>query len=168
MQDDIFIGDYLISSHEGQQNADVTSNTVNDRIKDIVLQDTESGGRHFLDGKHSLFGYNGVVVTGGKIVSLISVDKDEDLPPISLDGEVIIKGDSHGYVSSGHKEGDRVRVIGLIEPFFSVAEGVQSSDKIIQVDGAGVIGWIKPSEINREQLKQSREEMFQRLFKKQS
>ena len=95
-----------------------------------------AGGRHFLEGRHNLFGYDGVVVSGGEIVSLVNLGGDEDVPTISLDAEVAILGDSRGYVSSGHKPGDQVKVI----------------------------GWIKPSEIDKEVLKEQREKVIRKLF----
>lgn len=61
-----------VSPNPGQQNMDKTSNTLNERVRESmgVLKDTEPGGRHFLEGRHNLFGYDGVVVSGGEIVSL--------------------------------------------------------------------------------------------------
>lgn len=160
------INELPISPNEGQQNMDKLSNTINERVRESmgVLEDTEPSGRHFLDNKHTLFGYNGVVVSGGKIVSLVSLERDKDIPSISLGTEIVIEGDSRGYVSSGHKTGDRVKVIGLIEPFFSAGEGVQSSDKIIKVEGNGVIGWIKPSEIDKRAVIEQNEKVTKKLF----
>lgn len=155
-----------IGPNPGQQNMDRASNTINEDVKESmgVLQDTGPEGRSFLDGEHNLFGYNGVVVREGKIVSLVNLDPEQDIPPINLDSEVVIEGNSVGYVSSGHKPGDKVRVISLIEPFYKSKNDLISSDKIIQVDGAGVIGWIKPSEINRQLLSEEREKKMKELF----
>jgi hypothetical protein len=160
------IDDLPVSPNEGQKNMDQISNSINDLVGDRMgkLQDSEPGGRHFLNGEHSLFGYNGVVVTGGKITSLVDLDGSEYIPPVSLGTEVTIVGDSHDYVSSGHKPGDRVTVIRLIEPFYMAAPGLQSSDKIIKVEGEGVIGWIKPSELNKTQLREDLEKEVQKLF----
>jgi len=166
------LDDLPVSSNPGQQNMDRVGATINDRVKQAmgVLPDTEPTGRHFLDNEHNLFGYNGVVVRDGRIVTLLSLAGDEDTPPINLDTEITIQGDSHGYVSSGHKPGDKVRVLGFIEPFFKAGKGIQSSDKIIQVqggmgeDGAEVIGWIKPSEFDKQLLKRQREEEMKKLF----
>jgi len=160
------INELPISPNPGQQNMDKISNMLNERVGESmgVLEDTGPAGRHFLEGEHSLFGYDGVVVTGGKIVSLVNLDGDEDVPTVSLGAEVTIEGNSRGYVSSGHKPGDQVKVIGFIEPFFSAGEGQMSSDKIIKVEGNGTIGWIKPSEIDKQLLKKQKDEEMQKLF----
>ncbi len=160
------IKDLPIGPNPGQQNMDKVVASINDmvRTKMGALPDTGPAGRHFLDGEHSFFGYNGVVVREGKIVSLVNLNGDEDIPPINLDTEITIEGDSRGYVSSGHKPGDRVKVIGFIEPNFKAAEGIRSSDKIIQVEGAGTVGWIKPSEFDKQLLKKQQEEEIGKLF----
>jgi hypothetical protein len=155
-----------ISPNFGQKNMDNLSNTLSEQvlINMGVLNDTGPEGRNFLDNDHNLFGYDGVVVNEGKIISLINLDKDESIPSIHLNGEVPIKGDSDGYISSGHKPGDRVKVIGFIEPFFESETGRRSSDKIIKVEGNGAIGWIKPSEIDKQLLLKQRETETQQLF----
>jgi len=161
-----------VSPNPDQKNMDQLSATINDRVKKAMgaLEDTGPEGRNFLDNKHSLFGYDGVVVSGGEIVSLVNLDKDENVPTISLNTEVAIEGDSRDYVSSGHKPGDRVKVIGFIEPFFKAGKGIQSSDRIIQVEGSGIIGWIKPSEFDKVALidenKASVVEVSEKLFRK--
>lgn len=62
------IGELPVSPNDGQQNFDKLSNTFLDRVGDSmgVLQDTEPGGRPFLNNNHNLFGYDGVVVREGK------------------------------------------------------------------------------------------------------
>ncbi len=141
---------------------------INDMVKDAMgtLPDTGPEGRQFLKSAgSSIFGYDGVVVSGGKIVSLVNLDSDGDIPPVSLGTELTIEGDSRGYVPSGHKLGDKVKVIGFIEPFFPAKKpGIQSSDRIIQVEGEGTIGWIKPSNFDKQLLKEQREEEVKKLF----
>jgi len=114
-----------ISPNPGQENMDKLSNTINDRVKTSMgrLQDTGPEGRTFLDGEHSLFGYNGVVVRDGDIVSLVNTKQDSDIPPINLGDEIIIEGNSMGYVTSGHNPGDKVKVVGFIEPFYETLNG---------------------------------------------
>jgi hypothetical protein len=157
-----------ISPNPGQQNMDKVSNTLNERVRANmgVLPDTDPSGRPFLRGEDSLFGYNGVVVRNGEIVSLINLGGNEEVPNINLDTEICIIGDKRGYVSSGHKPGDKVKVIRFIEPFFEDGGGSKSSDKIIQVEGGGVIGWIKPSEVDKNALKEQREQELRKLFEK--
>jgi hypothetical protein len=161
------IEDALIGPNEGQKNADKTLNTTNEIIREQMgrFKDTGPEGRLFAEGCN-IFGYNGCIVTDGKISALINTE-DDDIPRINLNGELSIKGGSHGYVSSGHRDGARVRVIDFIEPFYSAgSEQPRSSDKIIQVEGEGVTGWIKPSEINKEALMQEMNESLSGLFKK--
>lgn len=154
-----------ISSNPGQQNADKIGSTINEDVKRSMgkLQDTGPEGRLFLKNTN-LFGYDGVIVNGGKIVSLINVDRDEDVATINLGAEVTIEGDSRGYVSSGHKPGDKVKVIAFIEPFYQSKSGLMSSDKIIEVEGEGVTGWIKPLEMDRQKLKEEHEKEIKKLF----
>ncbi len=140
---------------------------INDMVREAmgVLPDTGSEGREFLKSPgSSIFGYDGVVVRDGKIVSLVSLKADESVPSVSLGTELIIEGDSRGYVPSGHKSGDNVKVIGFIEPFFQARPGIQSSDRIIQVEGSGIVGWIKPSNFDKQTLKKQRDEEVQKLF----
>ena len=159
--------DLPIASNVGQQNMDRVGANINDMVKTAMgtLPDTGPEGRQFLKAKgSSIFGYDGVVVSGGKIVSLVNLKGDEDIPPVTLDTELTIEGDSRGYVPSGHKPGDRVKVIGFIEPFFQAKPGIQSSDRVIQVEGNGVVGWIKPSNFDKQLLKREKDEEVKKLF----
>jgi len=157
-----------ISPNDGQKNMDMLSNTFLDRVGDSMgtLQDSGPEGRSFLDNNHNLFGYDGVVVRDGKIVSLINLDGDENVPNVSVGSEIVITGDSRGYVSSGHEPGNRVKVIRIIEPFYDAGNEIRSSDKILKVEGHGVIGWIKPSELDKAILKEDIEKEVQKLFRR--
>jgi len=162
------LDEFPIAPNPDQQNADKLLGNINDGVKQNmgVLTDTGPEGRPFLDGEHNLFGYDGVVVTEGRISSLVNLGGDENVPTVSLGTEVVIEGNSSGYVSSGHKPGDRVKVINFIEPFHSDGGSLTSSDKIIQVEGAGVVGWIKPSEFSKSALKEERDKELKKLFDK--
>lgn len=104
-------------------------------------KDSSLEGRPFLDGNHSLFGYDRVVVQGGVIVALKS--SEEGLKPdLCIGFKVSLSGDSRGYIPSGHAVGDEVEITGFAEPF---QNGV--SDRIICVEGEGQSGWIKPSNV---------------------
>jgi len=156
-----------VSPSDGQENFDKLSNTFLDIVAEKMgyLQDSEPTGRPFLD-ECSLFGYDGVVTRDGKIVSLTNLGDREDVPSIGLDTEITIEGNSHGYVSSGHNPGDRVKVIKFIEPFYDAGNGIKSSDKIIKVEGNGVIGWIKPSEFDKRRLLEDTEKEIKKLFER--
>ena len=92
----------------------------------------------------NLFGYDSFrVLQSGERIGLR--DSTGITPELIRGARVVIEGDSKGYVPSGHRPGDSVRITGFAEPF----EGNRSDD-IIQVDGGGISGWIKPSNIKRE------------------
>lgn len=163
------ITEFPISPNPGQQNMDKVGANINDMVKDAmgVLPDTGPEGRRFLKGGKVVGGYDGVVVSGGKIVTLVNLKGDEDVPAVRIGTELTIEGDSHGYVPSGHKPGDKVKVVGFIEPFFHAKEpSIQSSDRIIQVEGLGIVGWIKPSNFDTQLLKKQGNEEVQKLFSK--
>lgn len=90
------------------------------------------------------------------------------MPSVSVGSELVIVGDSRGYVSSGHDQGSRVKVLRIIEPFYDAGNEIRSSDKIIKVEGHGVIGWIKPSELDKVILKEETEKEMKKLFERSS
>jgi hypothetical protein len=131
----------------GPQNADQVMTLARKRKKllggNSTLKETTAEGRPFLDGEHSLFGYDRVVVKNGEITILKSSKKEK--PDLTLNQEVTLKGDSEGYVPSGHEDGDRAKIIEFAEPFRDGA-----SDRIIYVTGGALSGWVKPSNIEAE------------------
>ncbi len=133
-------GGGMINKDDGTQNADSVMNLVRGLAKEEKFEDTGPEGRPFLDGSHYLFGYDRVVVEGGKITKLISSKGDE--PELTLGMEVVLSGDSRGYVPSGHKSGEIVNIVAIAEPFRN-----NSSDRIIKVYGNQQDGWVKPSNI---------------------
>ena len=126
MQDNIT--ELPIAPNPRQKNADQALGHINHQVEiamerdGVLSKDSDPRGRHFVDSGSSLFGYDGVVVHNKKIVSLVNLGENESVPPVRLGTEVTIVGDSRGYVSSGHKPGERVKVIGFVEPFYRAGE----------------------------------------------
>lgn len=160
--------DFPVASNDGQKNLFAFDNMTLARVAEKmgVLQDTEPGQpRGFLDRDGlMLSGYDGVVVQDGKVVSLVNRDGWEGIPVLSVGSELVVEGDSRGHVSSGHKPGNRVKVLQIIEPFYEADPVNKSTDKIVQVEGHGLIGWIKPSEFDKNILLEEIEKETQRLF----
>ena len=119
-------------------------------MRSRVFSDTGPEGRSFYGSSiSSIDGYNGFIVKEGKLVALINME-DQNVPQICLGQELIIKGNSQGYVSySQVKPGDRVTVVGFRDPAFDInGDPLAPTDEIIQVQpiGSDESGWIKPSE----------------------
>lgn len=93
--------------------------------------------RPFKDGV-SLFGYDRILQsTDGEIVGITGEERT-----LLKDMDVELVGDSKGYISSGHKSGDRVKIVGFSEPF----KGGET-DHIVIISGDGKTGAVKPSNI---------------------
>jgi hypothetical protein len=137
-----------VGMETGPQNGDIVANIFRVKARlakkfglaSEVLEDTSSDGRPFLDGEHNIQGYDRVVVNGGEIIILKSSKGER--PQLSIGMMVELKGDSRGYIPSGHSEGDQVEIIEFTEPF---RDG--GSDRIIMVKGNGHMGLVKPSNI---------------------
>jgi hypothetical protein len=156
-----------IGPNPGQQNFDNLQNEINNQATEgVAMPDSSIEGRPFLTGEHNLFGYNGVVIADGKVVSLVNLDEASEIPRISIGDEVLLKGDTKGYVPSGHQSGQRVEVVALTEPFLRGPKGTgtDTSDRIIQVSGEGLIGWVKPSNIDKVDLANQKEQKLKQLF----
>jgi KAP-like P-loop domain-containing protein len=87
---------------------------------------------------HSIFGYDQLIKEGTDIVGLAG----ERVPELRKGMKVIMKGDSQGYVPSGHKEGVEATIVEFTEPF---KDG--ETDHIIKVSSRTVEGWVKPINI---------------------
>ncbi len=129
----------------GPKNADKVMNWVriarDKRQGKESFPDTSPEGRPFLDAAElDIFGYDRVVVREGRIVELQSSKREK--PTLSLGMEVTLKGDSEGYIPSGHRDGDNVLIKDFAEPFRN-----NSSDRIVKVSGNALEGWVKPSNI---------------------
>ena len=89
---------------------------------------------------HSLFGYTTLLRDGETFVALTG----EGEPELRLGMQVILLGDSRGYVPSGFRHGGQVQIVGFREPF---KDG--ESDHIVEVTDGTHDGWVKPSNIQR-------------------
>ncbi len=100
--------------------------------------------RGFKDGEHSLFGYTGFIEAEGRIIGLRAERFAGSKNDLYIDAEVVLEGDSQGYVPGGFKDGERVRIVGFLEPF---RDG--RSDDIITVAAGDRKGSVKPSNIKQ-------------------
>lgn len=89
---------------------------------------------------HNIFGYTTLVRDGDTFVALAG----EAEPELRVGMEVVLLGDSRGYVPSDFRHAQRVRIVGFTEPF---KDG--ESDHIIEVTDGTRHGWVKPSNIQR-------------------
>jgi len=87
-----------------------------------------------------LFGYTTLVRDGDTFVAL----RGETAPELRVGMQVVLLGDSRGYVPSGFHHGQEVRIVGFVEPFKN-----GGSDNIIEVADGKHEGWVKPSNIQR-------------------
>jgi hypothetical protein len=156
-----------IGPNPGQKNFDQIQNEINLQATDgVAVPASPLEGRPFQDGDHNLFGYNGVIVADGKVIALINLDENSNVPRISIGDKVLLVGDSQGYIPSGHTSGQRADVIALTEPFLQGPKGTNTSDRVIQVNSGGIIGWIKPSNVDKEDLTKQSESRANQLFTK--
>ncbi len=157
-----------IAPNPGQQNFDKLQNEMNRRvIEDTYIPPSPVEGRPFCTNNHDIFGYTGVIVEEGQVIALINLKQNPEIPTIQLGDIVLLKGDSEGYIPSGHKPGQRVEVVELTEPFLKARVGsiiFNTSDKIIKVSGEGRIGWIKPSNVDKEDLRGQKDAISNQLF----
>ncbi len=136
----------------GPVNADLVARWLQeqglDGIPDMDLgPDTGEEGRPFLDGSTSfLFGFDRVVVKDNKIVALRSWPEKSPLsrPTLKVYDQVVVEGDSRGYVPSGHPPDSMATIVGFREPFIGHA-----SDRIVLISNGETAGWVKPSNIAR-------------------
>jgi hypothetical protein len=89
---------------------------------------------------HSIFGYTTIVQEGNTFVALTG----EGEPELRVGMEVVLLGDSRGYVPSGFSPGDEVTIVGFTEPFKN-----GESDHIVKVSNKSTQGRVKPSNIQR-------------------
>jgi len=86
----------------------------------------------------NLFGYNTIVKDGDRIITL----KGERITELDVGMDVVLLGDSRGYVPDQFKHGEKVTIIEFTKPFSS-----GHSDNIIKVSNGSWEGWVKPSNI---------------------
>jgi hypothetical protein len=86
---------------------------------------------------HNLFGYTTLVRDGDTFVALTG----ETEPELRVGMQVVLLGDSRGYVPSGFRHGQEVRIVGFAEP--------GETDHIIEVTDGKHDGSVKPSNIQR-------------------
>ena len=88
--------------------------------------------------KHDIFGYNTIVKKGDQIITL----KGDQITELDIGMEVVLLGDSRGYVPSNFEPGEKVTIVEFTEPFLNF-----HSDDIIKVKNGSLEGWVKPSNI---------------------
>jgi hypothetical protein len=86
----------------------------------------------------SIFGYNTFVKNDDHIITL----KGDRITELDIGMEVILLGDSEGYLPSDFKPGEKVTIVQFTEPFLQ-----PRTDDIVQVSNGSRTGWIKPSNI---------------------
>ncbi len=88
----------------------------------------------------NLFGYTTLIRDGDTFVAL----RGETETELRIGMQIVLLGDSQGYVPSGFRHGQEVRIVGFVEPFKN-----GESDHIVQVTDGNYEGWVKPSNIQR-------------------
>src|SRR4051812_8490286 len=88
----------------------------------------------------SIFGYDTLIKEGDNIIAL----RGKGVPELYKGMNVILLGDSRGYVPSRFNPGEEATIIEFTEPF---KQG--ESDHVIQVSSSRNTGWVKPSNIQK-------------------
>lgn len=104
----------------------------------LIFVENETDVSEITFGGHIVFGFSRLLSLKGNYIAI----KGENSLMV-LGQTAVLRGDSRGYVPSGHKDGQTVTIIGFQMPFHR-----GETDCIVNViSDDGKSGWVKPSNI---------------------